>query len=78
MAVMTEGSDLRARARVTWPVRRFPVGEEPGDDLSRCTTAAERLGMMWELAVEAWRMSGREIPAYDRRAAPGSVVRPTP
>jgi len=78
MLVMTEGSEARAAARGTWPVKRFTLGEEPGDDISGSSTAAERLGMVWELTLEAWRLSGRELPAYDRSAAPGRVIRPAP
>jgi hypothetical protein len=33
---------------------------------------------MWELAVEAWTLAGREVPDYDRRLAPGRVTRPSP
>ena len=65
----------RARARATWPVRRYRLGEEPGDDLSSTTTATERLAMMWPLAEAAWAMSGRAIPDYPRGAAPGRIFR---
>ncbi len=78
MLVMTEGSEARALARGSWPVRRFTLGEEPSDDISGSTTAAERLAMVWELTLEAWRLSGRELPAYDRSAVPGRVIRPAP
>lgn len=62
ISVMTDSSDARAAARCTWPVRRFAVGEEPDEKLSSCTTAQDRLGMMGELAVTAWRLSGRPMP----------------
>jgi hypothetical protein len=75
---MTDQRQRRAAARSTWPVRRFRLGEEPGDDLSDSTTPEERLAMMWELAVEAWTLAGREVPDYDRRLAPGRVTRPSP
>jgi hypothetical protein len=69
-------ADARCRARAAWPVRRFRLGEEPGDDLSADTTAAERLAMMWPLAVEAWRVSGRDLPDYDRAHIPARIFRP--
>jgi len=59
-------------------VRIFRLGEEPDEDLSATTTAEERLGMMWELALRAWLLSGRELPEYDRRHTPIRVVRPSP
>jgi len=31
---------------------------EDADDISDVTTAAERIGMMWPLAQEAWRLAG--------------------
>jgi hypothetical protein len=51
-------------------VRRYRLGEEPGDDLSRTTTAEERLAMMPGLAAEAWALSGRPLPAYARPETP--------
>jgi hypothetical protein len=57
-------------SRDTWPVRRYRLGEEPGDDLSGPTTAEERLAMMPGLAAEAWSLSGAPLPTYARRDAP--------
>jgi hypothetical protein len=56
-------------------VRSFRLGEEPGDDLSDSTTVEERLSMMWPLAVEAWTLSGRTLPVYDRTSLPGRLFR---
>jgi hypothetical protein len=61
------------KSRQSWPVRRYRLGEEPGDDLSRSTSAEERLAMMPALAAEAWALSGTQLPAYARQEAP--VVR---
>jgi hypothetical protein len=65
----------RAAARARWPVRRFPLGEEPPDDLSEVTTPAERIAMMWPLAVAAWTLARRPWPAYDRRTMPARLLR---
>jgi hypothetical protein len=46
------------------------LDDEPLDDLSEVTTAAERIAMMWPLAESAWRIAGRAIPDYDRRTTP--------
>lgn len=70
--------DARRRARSTWPIRRFRLGEEPGDDLSGSTTAEERLAMMWPLAVEAWTAAGRSLPTYTRERLPARIVRRPP
>ena len=65
----------RARHRQLWPIRVFKLGEEPLDDLSATTTVAERLAMMWPLAVEAWRVAGLPIPEYSRSEAPTKLIR---
>lgn len=62
--------------RSSWPVRRFRLGAEPNENLRGQTTAEERLAMMWELAVQAWRLAGHPLPDYDRATAPGRVIRP--
>ena len=59
-------------------MRRFKLGEEPDEDLSAGTTAEQRLGMMWELAVAAWQLSGMRMPDYQRGETPVRVVRSTP
>lgn len=74
--VSAKDAEARRAARATWPVRRFALGDEPGDDLSAETTPAERIRMMWPLAVEAWRLAGRPLPDYDRAHIPARVFRP--
>jgi hypothetical protein len=64
--------------RRDWPISRYKLGHEPGEDLSQVTTAQQRLEMMWPLAKEAWLLSGRPIPGYRREDAPGQVLRPPP
>jgi hypothetical protein len=59
-----------AADRRSWPVRRYRLGEGPGDDLSTETTVAQRLAMMWPLALEAWALTGRPLPGYARHEAP--------
>jgi hypothetical protein len=65
-----------SKTRADWPIRRFALGQEPGDDLSDLTTPAERIAMMWRLAREAWTLAGRPLPAYDRASAPTRLYRP--
>jgi hypothetical protein len=57
-------------SRETWPVRRYRLGQEPGDDLSRSTTAEERLAMMPGLAAEAGSLTGQPLPTYTRAETP--------
>jgi hypothetical protein len=64
------GPAERAEGRRTWPVNRFKLGEEPGDDLTSTTTAEQRLEMMWPLTLEAWALAGRALPEYERSQAP--------
>jgi hypothetical protein len=55
--------------RGEWPVRRLALGREP-DNLLELTSAAERIAMMWPLALEAWHLAGLPIPDYARKDAP--------
>jgi hypothetical protein len=71
-----EAREARRRARARWPIRRYRLGEEPPDDLSDATTAAERIAMMWPLALAAWRLAGRRLPDYDRRTMPARLFPP--
>jgi hypothetical protein len=68
-------SRRRARARGSWNVVRRSLHEDDYEDLSRITTAEERLEMMWPLAVSAWSLSGVAIPGYSRAQAPGRLLR---
>ncbi|HEY2954567.1 MAG TPA: hypothetical protein VGK89_04910 [Candidatus Eisenbacteria bacterium] len=70
-----ETPEATASRRRQWNVRKFTLGNEPGDDLSASTTAEERLAMMWPLALEAWALSGARVPDYDRRNAPVRCLR---
>lgn len=64
----------RMRQRSSWPVKRVTLGQQ-SDDPSGETTAADRIAMMWPLALEAWRVAGLPIPEYERKDAPIRVVR---
>jgi len=66
----------RAAARGSWPIRRFRLGEEPVDDLRATTTAAERLAMVEQLTLEAWKLAGKPLPTYARHETPIRVIRP--
>lgn len=72
----TEHKDLETRAgrRRSWIVRVHRLENQPGEDLSGHTVAEERLAMMWPLAVEAWRLSGRQLPEYSRSETPVRII----
>jgi hypothetical protein len=63
-------SGSRQASRGTWPVRKYRLGDEPSDDLSESTTPAQRLEMMWPLALEAWTLTGKSLPDYARNEIP--------
>jgi hypothetical protein len=67
----------RRSERSSWPVRRHRLGEE-SDNLSAETSVAERIAMMWPLALEAWRLAGLPIPDYERGETPSRLVRGHP
>ena len=77
MESQSSSGDRRA-GRAAWPVRVYRLGGAPGDDLSRETTPAQRLAMMWPLAIEAWALAGRALPTYGRHELPLSMRQATP
>ena len=52
------------------------LGDEPGDDLSRETTAEQRLEIVAVLSRRMWELTGRPARTYDRASMPGRVFRP--
>ena len=62
----------RRQARASWPVSVHRLGEDARPD---DTTPEQRLGMMWELAVQAWALAGLPMPTYDRAHMPVRVLR---
>lgn len=67
-----EDEAKRRQARASWPVRVHRLDDDEGlDD----TTPEQRVGMMWELAVQAWALAGLPMPDYDRAHMPVRVLR---
>lgn len=69
-------AEQRAAERPRWPVRvhRGRVGaHDPADGVA--SAPEQRLAMMWELAVQAWTLAGRELPSYERHEMPVRVIR---
>jgi hypothetical protein len=67
--------EARRAARQAWPLHRYDLGAEPGDDLTGHTTAVERLAKVRPLNLVSWRLAGRPIPQYERARMPGRIVR---
>lgn len=73
----TSASDTETRrlARGAWPVVVRQLEDDADDDLADVTNPAQRIGMMWPLAVEGWQLAGRSLPAYTRANTPSRVFR---
>lgn len=67
----------RAKARATWPIRRYPVGQEPADADRVGGTVDQRIAMVAELTRQQWALAGRQWPSYRRANAPGRIIRRT-
>jgi hypothetical protein len=66
--------ELPAKPETAFPVRVFPLGGEPGDDLSLASTAEERVAMVAILSARMWELTGQTHPAYTRSSIPVRVV----
>ncbi len=55
-------------------VRVYPLGHEPGDDLTASTTAEERIAMVAELTARMWELAGGTHQPYSRQTIPVRVV----
>jgi len=62
--------DSTTRDRSHWPVRRYALGAEPGDDIAGMTTAAQRLALVEELSAGAWALTGQPMPDRQRSDMP--------
>lgn len=51
-------------------LRRYRLGEEPGDNLAEMTTAEERVAMVEVLSARMWELTGRPSPTYTRATMP--------
>lgn len=56
---------------------RARVTEQGSDDVRVDLSADELVAMVHRLTEDAWAMSGREMPVYERAEAPGRLVRLT-
>lgn len=68
-------TDRPRKVREIAPARIYRLGEEPDQDLSDSTTAAQRIEMVALLTRRAWELSGRPWPAIPRAEWPVAVIR---
>jgi hypothetical protein len=54
-------SEERREERSRYPVRKTTLREQDDDPELENTTAAERMGMVWPLTLDAWAFSGRPL-----------------
>ena len=52
---------IRKNDRSSYSVRKTTLTEQDLDPELDDTTAAERLGMMWQLALDAWAFMGKPV-----------------
>ena len=64
------------RVGETAPARVYRLGDEPMDDLTSTTTAAERIELVAELSRRAWELTGKPWPSLPRKEWPVTIVRP--
>lgn len=69
-----QAREKRARARASWPGSVLRLSEQPDVEIVE-GMPSERIGMVRELTLAAWAMSGRPMPRYDRATMPGRVIR---
>jgi hypothetical protein len=65
----------RARRQRDWSVSIQPLGAESSDDLTDCTSAEERVALVWTLTERMWELTGRPLPTYRRSEMPVVVIR---
>jgi hypothetical protein len=70
---MHDDAEARRAARANWPIRIGRLGDEAVGAAG--LTPEQRIGMMWELVVQAWAVAGKPIPDYDRAHTPVRRIR---
>ena len=66
--------ETRRQARANWPVCKFRLGDEPLDDVSHLSPN-ERVSLLFDVSMTAWRTSGKPLPDLPRSQWPGTVIR---
>lgn len=53
--------EARREARRSYAVRKSTLAEQDDSTDLKNTTAGERLGMMWQLSLDAWAFTGQPL-----------------
>jgi hypothetical protein len=65
----------RAQARANWPGALTTLEAQSDAIIVRHGTPAERVAMVWQITLDVWASSGRELPEYTRATMPGRIIR---
>jgi hypothetical protein len=65
----------RAQARADWPGALTTLEAQSDAIIVRHGTPAERVAMVWQITLDVWASSGRELPEYSRATMPGRIIR---
>jgi hypothetical protein len=58
---MDSMDEERRKQRASWPVRKTTLAEQDDYDDLAGTTPEERVGMMWQLTLDAWAFTGQPL-----------------
>jgi hypothetical protein len=72
---VSDEREQRARARAEWPGVLTTLEQQTDAAIVRHGTPGERVAMVWRITLDAWAMSGRELPEYERADMPGRLIR---
>ena len=71
---MKSAAHKRKEARKNWPVNAVPSKSDSEITLAKTTSSAERLAMMWQISQDAWALTGKGFPEYQRHNMPGKLI----
>jgi len=74
MSTSDSANAERRAARRDWPVVKTTLSEQA--TAMHPLTPEAGLAMMWQLALDAWAMTGKPLPEYSRAEAPVRCIRP--
>ena len=74
LSEMRAGHEERRRGRALWAGERRAL-DDATDAGSVGGTPSERVAMVHQVTMDAWAMSGKPWPSYDRSRIPGRLVR---
>ena len=64
----------RKEARKNWPVIAVSSKSDDVITIAKTTSSSERLAMMWQISHDAWVLTGKGFPEYQRHNMPGKLI----